>query len=69
VGMVKWHWPQSERGRHEWRHCSDRAVDGWAPAVLDFFQFIQTGSTLKMKMGALSCFTNSQFLHAASQQY
>jgi hypothetical protein len=51
---VQW-WPRSERGRHVRHRCSDRAVDGWAPAISDFFSNLsKTGSNLKIKMGTLT---------------
>jgi hypothetical protein len=51
---VRW-WPRSERGQHVRHRCSDRAVDGWAPAISDFFSNLsKTGSNLKIKMGTLT---------------
>jgi hypothetical protein len=53
VGVAKQRRPRSECGRHGQRRCSDRAADGWAPTVLDFFfNLYKIGSTLKIKMGA-----------------
>jgi hypothetical protein len=70
VVPAKWQRPRSERGQHGWPCCLDKAADGWGPTVSDFFNLSQTGSTLnKNKMGALSYYKNSQFLHAARQQY
>jgi hypothetical protein len=40
-----------------------------APAVSDFSNLSKTSSTLKIKMGALTCLKNSQFLHVASLGY
>jgi hypothetical protein len=69
VGVAKQWRPQSERGRHGRRRCSDQATDGWAPAVSDFFNLSKIDSILKIKMGALSFSKNSQFLHVASLGY
>jgi hypothetical protein len=37
VGVAKCRWLLSKRSWHGRRRCSDRAADGWAPMVLDFF--------------------------------
>jgi hypothetical protein len=57
----QWRRPQSERGRHGWHRCSYRAADGWALVVSDFSNLSKTDSTLKIKMGVLSCSKISQF--------
>jgi hypothetical protein len=49
------------------RRCSDKAVDEWAQAVLDFFSNLsKTSSTLKIKIDVLPCFKNSQYLYVAN---
>jgi hypothetical protein len=53
-------------GKHRYLN---RATDEWAQAVLDFSNLSKTGSTLKIKVNALPCTTNSQFLHVASLGY
>jgi hypothetical protein len=40
LGAAERRRPQSKRGRHGQRRCSDRAADGW-PSGFEFFQFIQ----------------------------
>jgi hypothetical protein len=47
VSMEKWRWLRSECGRHGRPCCSDRAADGWARVVSDFFQFIQNRLNFK----------------------
>jgi hypothetical protein len=37
VGVAKQWQLRSDHGRHGWRRCSDRAADGWALEVSDFF--------------------------------
>jgi hypothetical protein len=37
MGTAKRRQPQSKHGQYGRCHCSDRAADGWAPAVTDFF--------------------------------
>jgi hypothetical protein len=50
VGAAKWRRPRFKRGRHGWHCCSDRAADGWAPVVSDFFfNLSKIGSTLNSK--------------------
>jgi hypothetical protein len=40
MGTTKRRRLRSKCGRHGRRRCSERAADGWAPAVSDFFQCI-----------------------------
>jgi hypothetical protein len=44
-------------------------ADEWAPAVSHFSNLSKIGSTLKIKMDALTCSKNSQFLPMASLGY
>jgi hypothetical protein len=69
MGKAKRRWPWSKRGRHGRCRCSDRAPDGWAPTVSDFSNLSKTGSTLKIKMGALYCSKDSHFLHVTRFGY
>jgi hypothetical protein len=46
-----------------------RSAHGWAPAVSDFSNLSKIGWTLKIKMGVVDYFKNSQFLHVASFRY
>jgi hypothetical protein len=69
LGVAERRWPRSECGRHGRRRCSDRAADGWVPRGFQIFIICpKTGSNSKIEMDILSCFKNSQFLHAASRQ-
>jgi hypothetical protein len=45
------------------------SAHGWAPAVSDFSNLSKIGWTLKIKMGVVDYFKNSQFLHVASFRY
>jgi hypothetical protein len=69
MGMAKRQRLRSKRGQHGRRRCSDMVADGWAPTVSDFSNLSKISSTLKIKMSALSCSKNSQFLYSASRQY
>jgi hypothetical protein len=50
--VERWH-PWSKRGWHGRHRCLDRAADGWAPVVSDFFQFIQNWLKFKNQNGCL----------------
>jgi hypothetical protein len=69
LGAIERRRPRSERDQHGRRCCSDRSADRWASAVSDFSNLSKTGSTLKIKMGALTCSKNFQFLHVAFLGY
>jgi hypothetical protein len=47
------------------RRCSDCVADGWAHAVLYFPELSKLTQTWKLKIDALPCSNNSQFLHVA----
>jgi hypothetical protein len=49
-----------------WRHYSDRVADGWAHVVLYFPELSKLAKIRKLKMDALRCSKNSQFLHVAT---
>jgi hypothetical protein len=45
------------------RRCSDHVADGWAHTVLYFPELSKLTQTWKLKIDALPCSKNSQFLH------
>jgi hypothetical protein len=47
------------------RRCSDRVADGWAHTVLYFPKLSKLTQTWKLKIDALPCSKNFQFLHVA----
>jgi hypothetical protein len=59
VGTAKRRPPLSKHGQHGRRRCLDRAADGLAQRFWIFSNLSKTSSSLKIKMGVLSCSKNS----------
>jgi hypothetical protein len=65
--QARWRWPLSEEVgavRMRLARGSDRAADGWAPAVSLLSRIIQTGSNLVIEKECLTFSKNSQISYA-----